>query len=325
MDRRAFISKVGGSVLALPVAVEAQQAGKVPRVGLLTAGVSQDRIDAFREGLRQLGYLEDQNIVIEIRSSEGKSERLPSLAIELVKLNVSVIVASSSDTTRAAQDITKTIPIVMALSGDPVGAGFAASLPRPGGNITGFTTLVAGLYTKRLQLMREAVPKLRRVAALWRQENPSHRAIVKEIEKAASSLGLQVHLAEVRNPGELQQAFSAITKARVGAFLVPGDNMFDVVKGQLLDLASRNQLPAMYAAKTYVEAGGLMSSAADQNDLFHRAAGYVDRILKGAKPGDLPIQQPTKFEFFINLKTAKALGLTIPRTVVLQADQVIDP
>jgi putative tryptophan/tyrosine transport system substrate-binding protein len=185
MDRRAFISKVGGSVLALPVAVEAQQAGKVPRVGLLTAGVSQDRIDAFRERLRQLGYLEDQNIVIEIRSSEGKSERLPSLAIELVKLNVSVIVASSSDTTRAAQDITKTIPIVMALSGDPVGAGFAASLARPGGNITGFTTLVAGLYTKRLQLMREAVPKLRRVAALWRQENTSHRAIVKEIEKAA--------------------------------------------------------------------------------------------------------------------------------------------
>ena len=324
MDRRAFISKVGGSVLALPVAVEAQQAGKVPRVGLLTAGVSQDRIDAFREGLRQLGYLEDQNIVIEIRSSEGKSERLPSLATELVKLNVSVIVASSSDTTRAAQDITKTIPIVMALSGDPVGAGFAASLARPGGNITGFTTLVAGLYTKRLQLMREAVPKLRRVAALWRRENPSHRAIVKEIEKAASSLGLQVHLAEVRNPGELQQAFSAITKARVGAFLVPGDNMFDVVKGQLLDLASRNQLPAMYAAKTYVEAGGLMSYAADQNDLFHRAAGYVDRILKGAKPGDLPIQQPTKFEFFINLKTANALRLAFPRTLILQADKVIE-
>jgi len=324
MDRRAFISKVGGSVLALPVAVEAQQAGKVPRVGLLTAGVSQDRIDAFREGLRQLGYLEDQNIVIEIRSSEGKSERLPSLATELVKLNVSVIVASSSDTTRAAQDITKTIPIVMALSGDPVGAGFAASLARPGGNITGFTTLVAGLYTKRLQLMREAVPKLRRVAALWRRENPSHRAIVKEIEEAASSLGLQVHLAEVRNPGELQQAFSAITKARVGAFLVPGDNMFDVVKGQLLDLASRNQLPAMYAAKTYVEAGGLMSYAADQNDLFHRAAGYVDRILKGAKPGDLPIQQPTKFEFFINLKTANALRLAFPRTLILQADKVIE-
>jgi ABC-type uncharacterized transport system substrate-binding protein len=324
MDRRAFLSKVGGSVLALPVAVEAQQAGKVPRVGLLTAGVSQDRIDAFREGLRQLGYLEDQNIVIEIRSSEGKSERLPSLATELVKLNVSVIVASSSDTTRAARDITKTIPIVMALSGDPVGAGFAASLARPGGNITGFTTLVAGLYTKRLQLMREAVPKLRRVAALWRRENLSHRAIVKEIEEAASSLGLQVHLAEVRNPGELQQAFSAITKARVGAFLVPGDNMFDVVKGQLLDLASRNQLPAMYAAKTYVEAGGLMSYAADQNDLFHRAAGYVDRILKGGKPGDLPIQQPTKFEFFINLKTANALRLAFPRTLILQADKVIE-
>jgi putative tryptophan/tyrosine transport system substrate-binding protein len=212
----------------------------------------------------------------------------------------------------------------MALSGDPVGAGFAASLARPGGNITGFTTLVAGLYTKRLQLMREAVPKLRRVAALWRRENPSHRAIVKEIEEAASSLGLQVHLAEVRNPGELQQAFSAITKARVGAFLVPGDNMFDVVKGQLLDLASRNQLPAMYAAKTYVEAGGLMSYAADQNDLFHRAAGYVDRILKGAKPGDLPIQQPTKFEFFINLKTANALRLAFPRTLILQADKVIE-
>jgi len=315
---------VGGSILGAPLVGEAQQAGKVPRVGLLTAGVSQDRIDAFREGLRQLGYLEGQNIAIEMRSSEGKSERLPSLATELVNLNVSVIVTSSSDTTRAAQDATTTIPIVMALSGDPVGAGFAASLARPGGNITGFTTLVTGLYTKRLQLMREAVPKLRRVAALWRRENPSHRAIVKEIEEAASSLGLQVHLAEVRNPSELQQAFSAITKARVGAFLVPGDNMFDVVKGQLLDLASRNQLPAMYAAKTYVEVGGLMSYAADQNDLFHRAAGYVDRILKGAKPGDLPIQQPTKFEFFINLKTANALGLAIPRTLILQADKVIE-
>src|SRR5262245_960110 len=269
IDRRAFITLVGGSILGAPLVGEAQQAGKVPRVGLLTAGVSQDRIDAFREGLRQLGYLEGQNIAIEMRSSEGKSERLPSLATELVNLNVSVIVTSSSDTTRAAQDATTTIPIVMALSGDPVGAGFAASLARPGGNITGFTTLVTGLYTKRLQLMREAVPQLRRVAALWRRENPSHRAIVKEIEEAASSLGLQVHLAEVRNPSELQPAFSAITKARVGAFLVPGDNMFDVVKGQLLDLASRNQLPAMYAAKTYVEVGGLMSYAADQNDLFH--------------------------------------------------------
>ena len=324
MDRRAFITLVGGSISAAPLAASGQQAGQVSRIGLLTAGVSPDRIDAFREGLRQLGYLEGQNIVIEMRSSEGKSERLASLATELVKLNVSVIVASSSDTTRAAEDVTKTIPIVMALSGDPVGAGFAASLARPGGNITGFTTLVAGLYTKRLQLLREAVPKLRRVAALWRRENPSHRAIVKEIEEAATSLGLQVHLAELRDPSELQRAFSTITKARAGAFLVPGDNMFDVVKGQLLDLASRNQLPAMYAAKTYVEAGGLMSYAADQNDLFHRAAGYVDRILKGTKPGDLPIQQPTKFEFFINLKTANALGLAIPRTLILQADKIIE-
>jgi putative ABC transport system substrate-binding protein len=266
-------------VIFASLITEAQEVGTVARVGLLTAGVSSDRIEAFKEGLQPLGYIEDQNIIIEVRSSEGKPERLSGLANEFVKLNVSVIVASSSDTTRAAQDVTKTIPIVMALSGDPVGAGFVSSLARPGGNITGFTTVVEGFHTKRLQLLREAVPQVRRIAALSRPENPAHRMMVREIEEAARSLGLDVHLAEVRNPSDLDRAFLAMSKARVGALVVPGDNMFDVVKERLLDLASRNRLPTMCAAKTYVEAGGL-SYAADQNDLFRRAANYVDQDLE---------------------------------------------
>jgi putative tryptophan/tyrosine transport system substrate-binding protein len=313
-------------LVLVPHPIEAQQAGTVPRVALFTlglAGQGPGRLADFKEGLRQLGYVEGRNLALEVRSAEGNSERLPGLATELVRLKVDVIVAGSSDAIRAAQDATKTIPIVMVVASDPVGAGFVGSLARPGGNITGFSTLVQGLSAKRLQLIKEAVPQVNRVGVLWRRANPSHRLVVKEMEEAARSLGLQLHLAEAGKATDLDGAFSAMATARVGAVLVLGDNIFSDQARRIIDLASRTRLPTLHFAKTYVEAGGLMSYATDQKELYRGAATFVDKILKGAKPADLPVEQPKKFELVINLKTAKALGLTIPQTLLLRADQVI--
>jgi putative ABC transport system substrate-binding protein len=311
------------SISLAPFAAWGQQAGSVPRVGLLTDGADPQRIRSFREGLRQLGYVEGHSIIIGVWSAEGKSERLPDLATDLVRRKATIIVATGSETIRAAQHATTTIPIVMALAGDPVGSGFVTSLARPGGNITGLSILAEGIYAKRLQLVREAVPGVKRVAVLWRRANPSHQLILKELEDAALALGMLLHLVEASDPAELTAAFSGIAKARVGAVLVLGDNMFEDQRRRIVDLVWRTRLPAMYFAKSLVELGGLMSYGPDQNDLFRRAAYFVDKILKGEKPGDLPIQQPTKFELVINLKTAKALGLTIPQTLLQRADQVI--
>jgi putative ABC transport system substrate-binding protein len=303
------------ALLAAPLGAQAQQADKNPRVALLSVGLVPERIEAFRDGLRQLGYVERQTVAIEVRDAQGNADRLPGFAAELVRLKIDVIVAAGSDAIRAAQQATRTIPIVMAVGGgDLVASGLVTSLARPGGNITGLTTL---------QLIKEAFPKATRVAVLWRRDNPSHQSNLKGIEGAAASMGVTLQPAEARDAAELDAAFAAMTKGRAGAVLVLGDVLFESQRSRIVDLAARGGLPAMYFAKGFVQAGGLMSYATDQNDLYRRAAGYVDKILKGAKPADLPIEQPTTFELVINLKTAKALGLTIPPAVLARADEVI--
>ncbi len=310
-------------ILVAPSAAEAQPPAKVPRVGVLAYGAGPEVIDRLREGLRQLGYIEGQNIALELRDAEGKSERLPGLATDLVRLKVDVIVSQGGPATRAAKEATATIPIVMAPGGDPVQEGLVASLARPGGNITGLTALSPELGGKRLELLKEAVPKVTRVAVLWNPVNPGHRPALKEIEVPARSLGVQLRLAEARDPDELDRAFAGMANARVGAVLVLGDSMFYSQRRRIVDLAATSGLPAMYFRKEFVEAGGLMSYATNVADVDRRAAYYVDKILKGAKPADLPVEQPMRFELVINMKTAKALRLTFPPSIMVRADQVI--
>ena len=313
------------AVTIAPFLAEAQQAARIPSVALISVALAPERIDAFRDGLRQLGYADRQNVVIEVRDAAGKTDRLPGLVADLVQLKVDAIVAAGSDAIRAAQQATRTIPIVIAVGGgDLVARGLVRSLARPGGNITGLRTNSEVIMTKRLQLIKEAVPKVTRVAVLWRRDNPTHQPTLKEIEGAAASIGMQLQPAEARQAAELDAAFAAMTKGRAGAVLVLGDLLFESQRGQIADLAARGKLPAMCTAKVFVQAGGLMSYATDQNDLYRRAATYVDKILKGASPGDLPVELPTKYELVLNLKTAKRLGIKIPQTVILQADQVIE-
>jgi putative ABC transport system substrate-binding protein len=319
IDRRAFLAGTGAVLLAAPLAADAQPAMKVPRIGLLwgsspSAGGSY--LDAFRQGLRELGYVEGQNIVIENRWAEGRQERFTDLAAELVRLKVDVIVAAISAAALAAKNATTTIPVVMLVVGDPVRFGFVASLARPGGNITGLTSVGDELFPKQLELLKEAVPRVSRVAVLWNPANPSHGPSLKSIEVAARSLGMQPQLQKARGPDEFDSAFAAMTRARAGALLVLADTMFNLHRTRIADLAVKARLPAMYGLREHVEAGGLVAYAANYADLCRRGATYVDKILKGAKPADLPVEQPTKFELVINLKTAKALGLTIPPSVL---------
>jgi ABC-type uncharacterized transport system substrate-binding protein len=305
------------------LAAEAQQVGKVYRIGVL-ANVSGDIWGPFIEGLRDLGHVEGQNITIEFRSSEGKYERLPDLAAELVRLKVDVIVAAANENVVVARQATRTIPIVMAGSFDPVGAGLVASLAQPGGNVTGLSVSAPGLAGKQLQLLREIVPSVSRVAILW---NPTNRAIhssVREVKVAARSLGIQLQILEAPRPDEFQGAFAAMTRERAGALLVFPDGMFLLHRTRLADLTAKGRLPAMYGRSEFVDAGGLVSYAPSLGANLRRAASYVGKILKGAKPADLPVEQPTKFDLVLNLKTAKALGLTIPPSVRLQADQVLE-
>jgi putative ABC transport system substrate-binding protein len=328
MDRRAFITLVGGSILGGPVAAEAQPLPKVAKIGLLTPSSpdgSGHLVEAFRQGFRQLGYIEGQTFVLQARYGDGKSERLADLARELVRWKADVIVTSTDVATAAVRRQTRTMPIVMALSTDPVGTGFVASLARPGGNVTGLSNITAELGGKRLELLKEAVPGLARVAFLW---NPDVRGAVldyKETEERARSLRLELRSLEVYTAEDLDRAFVTLTGDHVQAFVVAAANLVMFARrSAIAQFAQSNRLASMYAAREYVDAGGLISYGANVSDMFRRAATYVDKILKGAKPADLPVEQPTKFELVINLKTAKAIGLTIPPAVLGRADQVVD-
>jgi len=327
MDRRAFLTTLTGALLAAPIAAGAQQPNRVPQIGLLGGGSASaiaGRIDAFRQGLRDLGYVESKTIVIEERWAEGKLDRLPALAAELVRLKVDAIVSAGPTVTRACRDAKITTPIVMAFDDDPVGSGFVASLARPGRNITGLSSLSPGLSAKQLELLKEIIPRVSSVAVLGSLIHPGTVQSLKEMEVAARVMKIKFQYLDLADPKTIDTAFSAAVTQRVDAVLVLTSVVTTTHQEKIIDLAVKNRLPALYFTAEWVEAGGLLAYGASFTDLFRRAATYVDKILKGAKPADLPIEQPTKFELVINLKTAKALGLTIPQSLLQRADQVIE-
>ena len=312
-------------ILLGPLTTEAQQPARVPRLGILYPRALPDPfIEAFRQGLRELGYIEGQNIAIEYRSAEGKFERLPGLAAELARLHVDVMVTGSTPGALAAKEATQTIPVVIGAMSDAVERGVVASLARPGGNITGLSLASGEAFSgKWVELLKEAVPQLSRVTVLWDPTNRSSAAQVRGIQSAARALGVMLQSLELRDPNALEDAFAAMRRERAEALIVTPDPQAFPHRTQIAALAAKNRLPTMYGMREYVEAGGLMSYGASLTDLYRRAATYVDKILKGAKPGDLPVEQPMKFELIINLKTAKALGMTIPPTLLFLADEVI--
>jgi putative ABC transport system substrate-binding protein len=328
IDRRAFISGATLGLLAAPLAAEAQQAGKVWRVGVLSSGshsaTAGARIDAFKQGLRDLGYVEGQNIEIESRWGEGKYESLRDLAAELVRLKMDVIVTAAVPAIQAAKEATTTIPIVMAVVVDPVATGLVASFARPGGNITGLSVRTPELVGKQFGMLKEILPKVSRVAVLWNPANLGNPPQLRAAEVAARTLGIRLQPLEARTPRELDSAFAAMTTEAAGAVVVLVDVMFIDQRTRIAELAATRRLPAVYGQVEHVGSGGLMAYAPNFLANYRRAAVYVDKILKGAKPGDLPIEQATKFELVINLKTAKALGLTIPPSLLQRADQVIE-
>jgi putative tryptophan/tyrosine transport system substrate-binding protein len=317
---------LGALLFALSFSAEAQQPAEITRIGYLDAvslSVNAAPVEAFRQGLRTLGYVEGKNIFIEWRSADGKLDRLPALAAELVHLKVDIIVTGGRSATRADKEATSTIPIVMAQDPDPVGTGFVASLAQPGGNITGLSNLRPELSGKRLELMKEIVPKLARLAVLGTSSVPGNAQSLKEMELGASAVRVQLQYLDVLGPKEIETVFRAASKGRADAVLVLGSPFLLSHRIQVVDLALKSQLPAIYYSTEFVEDGGLMSYGVNINDLFRRAATYVDKILKGTKPADLSVEQPTKYELVINLKTAKQIGLTIPQSVLYRADRVI--
>jgi len=328
ITRRDFLTGTGAVLLAAPLAADAQQAAKIARIGYLASNLAASpRLhEAFLQGLRDLGYVEGRNVVIEYRDAEGKYERLPALAAELVALKVDVIVVGAAPQALAARQATRTLPIVFAAAGDPVGSGLVTSLARPGGNVTGLSNLGAELVGKCLEQLTQAVPGVSRVAVLWQPgvlPERTDKDMLKGADVAARALGVRLQVVEARGPADFDRAFSDMTRARAGALTALPSIMFFNERRRLADLAAKHRLPAVYQVREFVDAGGLMSYGPNPADLYRRAATYVDRILKGAKPADLPVEQPTKFELVINLKTAKALGLTIPPSVLGRADQVI--
>jgi ABC-type uncharacterized transport system substrate-binding protein len=328
MNRSIFVFICLLPTVVLPaVLTEAQQPTKIPRIGYLSPNSPSSnpaRIEAFRQGLHELGYVEGKNIVIESRNAEGKLDRLSQLAAELVRLKVDVIVTSSPAPTRAAKEATVTIPIVFAQDGDPVASGFVASLARPGGNITGLSTLAPELSGKRLEFLKEIIPKLSRVAILGTSTQPGGTQMLREVELAAKAFGVKLQYLDVLGPKDIETAFRAAEKGRAEAVLwVVAGGVVSDHRTEILELAVKSRLPVIYSGREYVEAGGLMSYGVNITDLDRRAATYVDKILKGTKPADLPVEQPTKFEFIINLKAAKQIGLTIPPNVLARADKVI--
>ena len=311
-------------LLALCASAEAQQAKKVPRIGVLRPGLAAaPNYEAFRRGLRELGYVEGQNVVLEFRDVEGKAERLPDLAAELVRLKVDVIVTSSTPAIQAAKQATGTIPIVMAFSGDPVGTGLVASLAKPGGNITGLSDIGPEISGKQLELLKEAFPTVSRVGFFLNPSNQGNRLRLKAAEATAGELKVQIQALEAQSANDLEKAFLTISKAQAQALMTVRDPAINVNQKRIVEFAAENRLPTMHMDKEPVEAGGLMSYGPDVPDLFRRAATYVDKILKGTKPADLPVERPIKFEFVINLKTAKQIGVTIPPEVLARADKVI--
>jgi putative ABC transport system substrate-binding protein len=332
MDRRAFLAGAGAVLLAAPFA-EAQPAAKVARIGFLSPASPSDAggnpsdlavlFAAFREALRELGYAEGQNIRIESRWAEGNYDRLPGLAADLVRLKVDVIVTYGTPASEAAKRATDTIPIVMAAIIDPVASGLVTSIARPGGNLTGQSMMSPDLVEKQLEILKEVVPKISRVALLHNPANPGNAPQVRHAQDAGRALGVRLQLLGARGPSEIDSAFAAMTNERAGAVIVLVDAVLQNNRTRITNLAARHRLPAVYGLSEYAEAGGLLAYGPNRLDMFRRAAAYVDKILKGAKPGDLPIEQPNKFALVINLKTAKALGLTVPPSLLLRADQII--
>jgi putative ABC transport system substrate-binding protein len=326
MNKKVIRLALCAMLLALCFPAGAQQPTKIPRIGYLTPvslSANSARVDAFRQGLRELGYVEGKNIVIEWRSAEGKLDRLPALAAELVRLKVDVIVSSGPGATRPAKEATVTIPIVMTFDSDPVGNGFVASLARPSGNITGLSTLAPEISGKQLELLKEIVSKLSRVAVIWSSAQPGNAQVLKEMELAARALKVQLQYLDVLDPKDIETAFRVASKGRAQAVLVLASPVLIPQRTQIADLSVKNRLPAIYPRSDFVEAGGLMTYGVNITDLDRRAATYVDKILKGRTPADLPVEQPMKFEFIINLKAAKAIGLTIPPNVLVRANKVI--
>jgi putative ABC transport system substrate-binding protein len=330
--RRKFITLLGGAAAAWPLAAHAQQAAKVARIGCIVTGSLESpeqraTVDAFRQGLRERGYVEGQNIIIEYRAADGRIERFPELATELVRLNLDLIVASNTPAALAAKQATTAIPIVVPVMGDPVGDGLASSLARPGGNVTGMTFLGPELATKRLELLKQAFPTMSRVAALWHPGaygDSTMKEMMGKLAAAAGTLQVQLQLVEVRGAAEFDRAFLAMGRERADALIVLPSPMLFSERRHIVDLATKHRLPSIAMAREFAELGGLMAYGANLPDLFRRAATYVDKILQGAKPADLPVEQPIKFEFVINLKTAKALGLAVPLIMQMTADEVIE-
>jgi ABC-type uncharacterized transport system substrate-binding protein len=316
---------VGALFAAVNATAEAQQPSKLPRVGFIMADASgpDPRLDAFRQGLRELGYVEQKNLTVDYRFAEGKEDRLLKIVAEMVNSNVEVIVTDGTAVTRAVKSATKTIPIVMASDGDPVGNKFVSSLARPGGNITGLTNLLAGISGKRLEVLKDALPGKSRFGIIWNPENPSSMTGLKETQTTSQSLGVQLQLLEVRGPNDFEGAFEAAGKAHVGGVTVVSDSVMFAHRVRMLELAVKHKIATMHTQSLWVQSGGMISYGTHFPDLYRRAATYVDKILKGAKPADLPVEQPTKFELVINLKTAKQIGLTIPPNVLARADRVI--
>ena len=327
IDRRGFLSVLGVSLLAAPLTAGAQATAKVPVIGLLDATSPSARaelVGSFRQGLREFGYVEGRNILIEYRWAEGRFDRLPGLAADLVRTRVDLIAALAIPAALAAKSATTAIPIVMVGVTQPVEMGLVTSLAQPGGNITGLSSFSKELSAKRLELLKEFVPGLNRVAVLWNPGNPGKVGDWREVQVAARALRVTVQSREVRSRDEFEKTFNVISKDRPDALFALGDPLILDQRGRIVAFAAKNRLPAIYEHRVYADAGGLVAYGPDFRELYRRAASYVDRILRGAKPADLPVEQPTKFELVINLKTAKALGLTIPPSLLLRADQVIE-
>jgi len=321
MNRKVILCLLTAALLSIVPFVEAQQAKKVPRIGYLFTGLLPPK--EFLQALHELGYIEGKNIAVEFRAAEGREERLPALAAVLVSLNVDVIVAPGTAPAQAARQATKTIPIVYTGGADPVAIGLVASLARPGGNVTGISNLSRELTGKRLELLKETFPKASVVAVLTRGVNPVTTELLKDMEVAAKSLRLQLQILEVRGPNDFDKAFSAINKERPGALIELPSPLFHSNRKRIVEFAAKSRLPSIFHSRDFVDAGGLMCYGENNADLLRRVAYYVDRILKGTKPADLPVEQPTKFEMIINLKTAKQIGVTIPPNVLARADKVI--